>query len=218
MASEDTRIPDTFGLYVILTNPVRGYEYCADVCVEFAVPFVQLRIKETSEYQVLRIAEKLRYITHHSATRLIINDYPDVARDCSADGVHVGQDDMPFEEVKEIVGPEMLIGLSTHNPEQTEEACKKRPDYIGIGPVYATPTKKIPDPVLGIDGMKEMLAKATVPAVCIGGITLERLPEVLKAGARNFCMVRPVCESREPGKVIKKIIETYLLYSNDFNK
>ncbi len=209
MAAEKLRIKDNFGLYIILTSPVRGYEYCTNVCVEYELPFIQLRMKEHSEYRALRVAEKLRYITENSATRLIINDYPRVARDCAADGVHVGQEDMPFDEVKALVGPEMLVGLSTHNPAQTGEACEKMPDYIGIGPVYATPTKKVPDPALGLDGMKEMLAKATVPAVCIGGISLERLPDVLNAGAKNFCMVRPVCEAANPAGVIKRILDIY---------
>lgn len=202
-------LSDNFGFYAILTNPVKGYEYLTNVCVEKELPFVQLRMKEVSEYEVLKTAEKLRYITENSATRLIINDYPRVAVDSAANGVHVGQDDMPYDEVLEIVGPDMIIGVSTHNPDQTKKACEKQPDYIGIGPVYETPTKKIPDPVIGLDVMKEMIDKATVPAVCIGGISLERLPDVLKAGAKNFCIVRPVCESKEPAKVIRKILDTY---------
>jgi thiamine-phosphate pyrophosphorylase len=75
-----------------------------------------------------------------------------------------------------------------------------------VGPVYATPTKKTPDPVIGIDGMKKMLAQATVPAVAIGGITLENLPLVLSAGAKNFCMVRPITTAHEPEKVLRKIL------------
>ncbi len=208
---DDNKQPltDNFGFYAILTNPVKGYEYLANVCVEYEVPFVQLRMKVATEYEALLIAEKLRYITENSSTRLIINDFPWVAVDSAADGVHVGQDDMPYDEVLEIVGLDMIIGVSTHNPDQTEKACEKRPDYIGIGPVFATPTKKIPDPVLGLEGMKKMVEKATVPAVCIGGISLELLPEVLKAGAKNFCMVRPVCDSPNPAKIIKKILAVY---------
>jgi thiamine-phosphate pyrophosphorylase len=205
----NSRVPNNFGFYAILTNPKRGYDYTAHILVDHEVPFIQLRIKDTTEYNVLRIAEKLSTITEGTLSQLIINDYPRVALDSGANGVHVGQDDMPFEQVREMAGPDLLIGLSTHNLEQTIDACKKMPDYIGIGPVYATPTKKIPDPVLGIEGMKEMLDKATVPAVCIGGISLERLPEVLKAGAKIYCMVRPVCEADDPGKVVKNIIKVF---------
>ena len=203
------KVADNFGFYAILTNPKRGYEYLAHVCVELEIPLLQLRMKDTKDYEVLLMAEKLRQITEDTNTLLIINDYPHVAKDSGADGVHLGQDDMPIEQVREIVNPDTIIGLSSHNPDQTEEACKKQPDYIGIGPVYATPTKKIPDPVIGLDGMKEMLDIATVPAVCIGGISLERLPEVLQAGARNFSIVRPVCEFNNPASVIKKILHIY---------
>ena len=203
------RVADNFGFYAILTNPLRGYEYTANVCVELQVPFIQLRIKEISEYKILLLAEKLRQITEKTSSLFIINDYPVVAKDSGADGVHLGQDDMQIEQAREIVGSDAIIGLSTHNPQQTEDACKKQPDYIGIGPVYATPTKKIPDPVIGLDGMKEMLDIATVPAVCIGGISLERLPELLQAGARNFCLVREVCDSKDPAGVIRKIFEVH---------
>ena len=205
----DSKVADNFGFYTILTNPLRGYEYTTNVCVELEIPFIQLRMKETSEYKFLLMADKLRQITENTNSLFIINDYPIVAKDSGADGVHLGQDDMSIEQAREIVGPDAIIGLSSHNPQQTEDACKKQPDYIGIGPVYATPTKKIPDPVIGLDGMKEMLDIATVPAVCIGGISLERLPEVLKAGARNFSIVRPVCESDNPASVIKKILRIY---------
>ena len=202
-------VTDNFGFYAIVTNPLKGYEYVTNVCVELEIPFIQLRMKDTNEYNVLRKAEKLKYITENTETSLIINDYPLVAKDSGADGVHLGQDDMPIEQVREIVSPDTIIGLSSHNPEQTEKTCEKLPDYIGIGPVYATPTKKVPDPVIGLDGMKEMLDIATAPAVCIGGISLERLPDVLKAGAKNFCVVRPVCESNDPASVIKKILRIY---------
>lgn len=203
------KVSDNFGFYAILTDPQRGYDYVTNVLVEHETPFIQLRMKNTSEYEVLKTAEKMRYITENTKTILIINDYVHIAKDCGADGVHIGQSDMPIEEVRDVLGQDAIIGLSTHNPEQTKKACEKKPDYIGIGPVYATPTKNIPDPVLGLDGMKEMLEIATVPAVCIGGISMERLGDVLKAGARNFCMVRPVCVSDNPGKVVKAILELY---------
>ncbi len=207
-------VNDNFGFYAILTNPIRGYEYLTHVLVDNNIAFAQLRIKDEKEYKILRIAEKLRYITEKTNTKLIINDFPNIAKDCEADGVHVGQDDMDFEAVKEIMGNDKIIGISTHNIEQTEKACELKPDYIGVGPVYSTPTKNIPDPVIGFDGMKEMVEKATVPAVCIGGISMQRLQDVLKAGAKNFCMVRPVCEANSPDKIVKEILKVYNDYKN----
>ncbi|MBN1983272.1 MAG: thiamine phosphate synthase [Chitinivibrionales bacterium] len=206
----ELKLKDGFGFYAILTDPLRGYEYCASLCVELSVPLIQLRMKDVSRYAVLRMAEKLRKITENSASKFIVNDFADVAVDCAADGVHIGQDDGKYGDIRAQVGESMIIGISTHNPKQTEQACTSpKPDYIGIGPVYPTPTKKHPDPVVGLSGMKAMLEKATVPAVCIGGITLQTLPLVLTNGAKNFCLVRPVCASEAPGEVIRKIQELY---------
>ncbi len=195
-----------FGFYSVLTNPVVGYERACRIMVEHGVPFVQLRMKDGTEEQVRRTAARMRKVTEGSQTKFIVNDYPDIAHEIGADGVHLGQSDMSYSEARQIVGDEATIGISTHNPDQTKEACRFSPDYIGVGPVYTTPTKAVPDPVIGLDGMAKMLAAATVPAVCIGGISLERLPAVLQAGARNVCIVRPVCQSEDPEPVVKEIM------------
>lgn len=195
-----------FGFYAILTAPLRGYEYCTKVLVDAEVPFVQLRMKDVSPGDILPTAQLMRRITLDSNTKFIVNDYPELARDCGADGVHIGQDDMPIHVVRRIVGPDAIIGLSTHSPDQTKAACALGPDYIGIGPVFPTPTKRNPDPVIGIDGMRRMLAAATVPAVVIGGIDLSNVQQVLDAGAKNFCMVRQFTQSEEPEKTVAEIL------------
>lgn len=206
------KIPETFGLYAILTDPVRGYEYTAKLFADFRLPFIQLRMKKEPEDVIRKTAEKLLTIIAGSGSRLIINDHPDIAAAVCAAGVHVGQDDMPYENARRIVGPGAIIGISTHTPEQTLKACTLRPDYIGIGPVYATPTKNKPDPVIGIHGMKAMLAAATIPAVVIGGIDLTTLREVLDAGAKNFCMVRPLMKARHPEKPLIEALKIYREY------
>jgi thiamine-phosphate pyrophosphorylase len=198
-----------FGFYAILTGPVRGYEYCTRLFVDHEIAFVQLRMKDAPKDAVIETAEKMRAVTQRTKTRLIINDNPDIAARVAADGVHVGQSDMPYQEARRIVGGAAIVGISTHSVKQMRQACALRPDYVGMGPVYATPTKKNPDPVIGLDGMKNMLAAATVPAVAIGGITLENLPLVLAAGAKNFCMVRPITQAQEPEKVLKEILRIY---------
>ena len=203
------KIEDSFGFYAILTDPIRGYGYVANVLAELSVPFVQLREKKKSEFEVLKIAEKLGKIFEATDTKFIINDYVNIVPDCGADGVHLGQNDMSFEEARDILGADKIIGLSTHNPNQTESANHLSPDYIGVGPVYKTPTKDIPDPVLGIDTMAEMVGISNQPAVCIGGISFDRLPDVINGGAKNFSMVRPVCSSEDPRREIKKILEIY---------
>ena len=113
---------------------------------------------------------------------------------------------MPYREAREIVGDEAIVGLSTHNPDQTRAACALGPDYIGVGPVYATPTKKIPDPVLGLDGMRAMLDLATVPAVCLGGIDHGNARDVLMAGAKNICAVRCINASQTPAEELDRML------------
>ena len=182
-----------------------GYRELARVMVAHRVPLIQLRLKERPREELRALAAELRPLVT-PPSRFIVNDDPEIAREVGADGVHLGQEDMPYPEARRILGEGALIGLSTHNPEQTRRACALGPDYIGIGPVFATPTKRIPDPVLGLERMAEMLALATVPAVCIGGIDLVNLPRVLAAGARNVCAVRPVTRAPYPGKVLAEFM------------
>jgi len=176
--------------------------------VDYGVHVVQLRMKGAPKPIVIDTALQMRKITEGTNTLLIINDDPQIAVEVGADGVHIGQGDMSYTDARMIVGDDMLIGVSTHNPRQTMDACKLPADYIGVGPVFATPTKKIPDPVIGIDGMREMLSASTVQAVAIGGINLENLPTVLAAGAKNFCMVRQLTQSENPKSVLEEIIRT----------
>ena len=202
-------ITSNFGFYAILTNPVIGYGRLTGILVKNNVAFVQLRMKDAPKNDVWRTARAMRSITAGSNTKLIINDDPKLAADIGADGVHLGQNDMGYAEARALVGERALIGLSTHNLDQVRAACALKPDYIGVGPVFATPTKKIADPVIGLSGMSEMLRTATVPAVAIGGINLENLDRVVKSGAKNFSLVRPLNETKNPEAVLKQILECY---------
>lgn len=207
-----SKLPSEIGFYAILTDPFRGYSYLTELLVEYRIPIVQLRMKDASLETIESTARTMVDLTRGSSTRLVINDYPELTKNVDADGVHLGQSDMPFKEARGIVGANAVIGISTHSPEQTIGACSLAPDYIGVGPVFPTPTKKNADPVIGISTMKEMISLSTVPAVAIGGISLDTLPKVLEAGARNFCMVRPLNQSQDPEKVLKEILKTYSEY------
>lgn len=193
------------GLYGILTDPVVGYEELARVMVERGLKIIQLRMKDVDPGEVTSVARAIREIVPPGVS-FVVNDDPRIAAEVEADGVHLGQDDMPYEEARRIVGPDAIIGLSTHNPDQTRRACALRPDYIGVGPVWATPTKKNPDPVIGIDGMREMLGLATVPAVVLGGIDHSNVGEVVAGGAANLCAVRCINGSRDPGGEIDRLL------------
>ncbi len=200
-------IEDNFGFYGILTNPVRGYDYLTKLLVDNEIRFIQLRMKNGTDFDKLKIAESMKKITEGSNTLLVMNDSAQIALDSGADGVHVGQGDMSVSDVRKLVGDEMIVGLSTHNPSETEAAQNEAVNYVGVGPVYTTPTKDIPDPVLGLDTMKEMIDISKVPAVTLGGIDFDRLPKVLEGGSRNYSMVRPLCASEDPAIELKMILE-----------
>lgn len=196
-----------FGLYLVMTDPVSGYEKCTEAAVEAGVKIVQLRMKHAARADIVRRARELRRITSGTDTLFIVNDDPAIASEVGADGVHVGQDDMDPAEIRRRWPELKIIGLSTHSPEQTASSIAKNVDYIGVGPVYATPTKDIPDPTLGLETMAEMIRLSPRPAVAIGGIDEARLPAVLKAGAKNYAVVRAVCKSPNPLEAIRRLME-----------
>ena len=195
-----------FGFYLVITNPVVGYARCAEAAVRAGVKIVQLRMKHAAREDILREAREMRRVTRGTETLFIVNDDPALAAEAEADGVHVGQDDMSPVEVRAKFPQLKVVGLSTHNLDQVRASVTQPIDYIGVGPVYATPTKDIPDPTLGLETMGEMIAAAAHPAVAIGGIDAERLPGVIAAGARNFAVVRAVCQSPDPYSAILKLL------------
>ena len=195
---------EDFGFYLVMTNPVVGYAKCAEAAVKAGVKIIQLRMKHASREDVLSEAREVRRVTAGTGTLFIVNDDPAIASEAGADGVHVGQDDITPAEVRVRFPDLRIVGLSTHNLEQVRSSVSQPIDYIGVGPVYATPTKDIPDPTLGLKTMGEMIAAAAHPAVAIGGIDLTRLPDVRAAGAKNFAVVRAVCQSHDPyGEMLK---------------
>ena len=198
-----------FGFYLVITNPVVGYARCAEAAVRAGVRIVQLRMKHAAREDILREAREMRRVTRGTETLFIVNDDPALAVEAEADGVHVGQDDMPPAEVRAKFPQLKVVGLSTHNLDQVRASWDQPIDYIGVGPVYATPTKDIPDPTLGPEMAGRMIAVARVPAVAIGGINAETLPAVLAAGARNFAVVRAVCQSLDPYSAIRKLVEIH---------
>lgn len=208
-------VPVRFGFYAILTDPLMGYEYMTEMLVANEIRFIQLRMKETEDSMVLKTAEKLRKITADTRSLFIINDSPEIARAIDADGVHIGQGDMAFKEARAIVGPGKILGISTRDPGQVQKACTEGPDYIGMGPVFPTPLKVEREPAIGLDGLNAMLKACTLPSVALGSINETNLRDVLKAGAVNFCSIRPITQSREPEKALKALLKIY--NENNYN-
>ena len=196
-----------FGFYLVMTNPKVGYVECAKAAVKAGVRIIQLRMKHCPREEIVTMGKAVREVTRGTETLFIVNDDPSIAVEVGADGVHVGQDDMSVAEVRARYPSLRIVGLSTHNPAQALAAIPQKPDYIGVGPVWATPTKDIPDPTLGVATAVQMAQSVPFPAVCIGGVDPDRLPELLKAGAKNFSVVRAVCASDDPYSAIRKLQE-----------
>ena len=194
-----------FGLYLVLSDPVTSFETCAEAAVNANVHFIQLRLKNSARTTIISVARNLRSITHNSCTRFIINDDPEIAREVAADGVHLGQTDMVLTQARRLYPELRIFGLSTHSHEQALQATQLQPDYCGVGPVFATPTKAIPDPTLGPEQAGEIIQSAPFTTVAIGGIDLNNLPLVLRAGAINFAVVRYVCRDPKPYDAIRRL-------------
>lgn len=199
---------EQFGLYLILTDPVAGYEACARAAVARGVRYLQLRMKNTTHAEVLETARVLREITRGSQTRFIINDDLDVAIESDADGIHLGQTDQSLDQARRAWGvPGKLFGLSTHSEEQAKQATELQPDYIGVGPVFPTPTKVDHDPALGISATARIMQATPLTAVAIGGINETNLPQLLEAGIGNHCVVRAVNAAPDPAEAIRRLQE-----------
>ncbi len=200
---------DNFGIYLIITNPVLEYSKIAEIAVRQKIRYIQLREKNKNDRKLISIIKDIKSIVKDSATKLIIDDRPDLARICQTDGVHLGQSDIPIDLAKKVY-PTGIYGLSTHSFEQAVTALKKSPDYIGYGPIFPTPTKKIPDPVVGVNSIRKIVEYSKIPVVAIGGIHESNIDEVLSAGAKNVCLVRYFMESEnleDRLKIIKEKIQ-----------
>ena len=156
--------------------------------IDGGVDVLQLRGKKNSAAEIEAIATKLRPVTAKHSVPLIINDYPQIAQAVGADGVHVGQDDVSVNEAREQGGGHLLVGKSTHSLAQARAAIDEGADYIGFGPLFATPTKPDYKPI-GLADIAEAHRIVKVPIFCIGGIKLENLAQVIAAGARRVVIV-----------------------------
>ena len=166
------------------------------------VDVVQLRIKDGSDDAVLGAAERFSRVCERHGALFILNDRPDLVHAAGADGVHVGQDDMPAVKARAIVGEEHLVGLSTHSPAQVDAAVGV--DYIGVGPVYETPTKP-GRPAVGTALVRYAASHAGAPFFAIGGVTAENVVDVCEAGATRIAVVRALTDARDPELAARRL-------------
>ena len=185
-------------LYFV-TDVRPGLEKLLAAALSGGVDMVQLRDKGASDSELLRAAEVFRRLCDEHGALFWLNDRPDLARECGADGVHVGQDDMPVAEARRIAGDDVLVGLSTHSPEQLHAAVADgAADQLSVGPVWETPTKE-GRPAAGLDYVRHAARVAgDRPWFAIGGIDLDNVREVTDAGASRVVVVRAIRDADDP--------------------
>ncbi len=170
------------------------------------VEVLQLRAKDTPPRELHPLACELQLLAAEAGVPLIINDHPQLARESGAAGVHVGQDDLSVAEARQIVGRGCIVGRSTHSLQQAQNAAAEGADYIGFGPLFATPTK--PDYVpIGLADIAAVHQLVQVPIFCIGGIKRHNLPEVLAAGARRVVIVSELLQAPDVPTYIRSVRE-----------
>lgn len=173
--------------------------------VQGGVAYVQLREKDISTRLFVEEARAIKKILEPYRVPLIINDRLDVALACGADGVHIGQDDMPYETARKLMGKDAVIGLSVETWEDVEASEKLNVSYIGVSPVFATPTKTDTKEPWGLDGLKKIKAFSRHPLVAIGGINESNAREVIAAGADCIAVVSAICAAPDPAAATRNL-------------
>lgn len=189
-----------FKLYAITGenfHPGRPMLEVMELAILGGADIVQLRDKKSPKRDVLTKARALRELTRKYGTTFIVNDHLDIALAVDADGVHLGQEDLPLAEARKVMGPNKIIGISTHAIEEARQAEREGADYIGAGPVFATQTKEDVVAPVTTGYIEQVAAEIRIPFVAIGGIKLDNVDRVLAAGATRICAVSAIVGSED---------------------
>jgi thiamine-phosphate pyrophosphorylase len=197
-------------LYVILDAALlnNSPHDCAQELAAAGVRLMQYRDKSASARDLLQTSRELVSSLKPRGVSVVVNDRPDVAALAGAAGVHVGQQDLEPERARAVVGKEIWIGVSTHNLDQFRRAAATSADYIAVGPIFLTTSKQNPDPVVGLEFVRQVRTLTDKPIVAIGGITLERAASVIAAGADSVAVIRDVVCAVKPGERARRFLET----------
>jgi thiamine-phosphate pyrophosphorylase len=202
----DNRHERLRGARLYLVSDRRGERFLGQA-LRGGVDIVQLRIKDAPAQEVLDAARRFAPICAAHGALFILNDRPDLVAAAGADGVHLGQEDVPVDEARALLGQDRVIGLSTHTPEQVDGG--NGADYIGVGPVHATPTKP-GRPAVGVELVRYAASHAAVPFFAIGGIDPGNVEDVCAAGAQRVAVVRSLAEANDPestARVLRRAVE-----------
>jgi thiamine-phosphate pyrophosphorylase len=198
-----------FSLYLVTDRNATSGRPLFEVleeCLDAGVRAIQLREKDLSGRELYKLASELRTLTRRSRARLLINDRIDIALAVGADGVQLPSDSFPPTEARRLLGSGKLIGVSTHSLDQAKSAEKEGADFIVFGPVFDTPSKRGYGPPLGIDALANAADSLGKPVFAIGGIRVEDVPKLRKAGARGVAAISAILSSPEPGKIVRRFI------------
>jgi thiamine-phosphate pyrophosphorylase len=199
-----------FKLYVITGesfHPGRPLLEVMEQAIIGGADIIQLRDKSSSKRDILIKARGLRELTRRYGVTFIVNDHIDIALAVDADGIHLGQDDLPIAEARKIVGPDKWIGISTHAIEEAREAEREGADYIGVGPVFETKSKVDVVAPVSTDYVFQVAAEIKIPFVAIGGIKLHNIDQVLDAGATRICAISEIVGSQDVAGICAAFLE-----------
>ncbi len=194
-------------IYPVISSEFTNNRPVLDVLTAIAhggAKVVQLREKNKTKAEIYELALRYREITAAHNMLLIINDHLDIALACGADGVHLGQDDLPLTAAKTICG-EVFLGCSTHDPQEAEKAILEGADYINIGPIYHTGTKAVACGAVGIEMLNEIIPGLDIPFSVMGGIKARYIPELLAAGAARIAMVTEISQAENICEKVKEL-------------
>lgn len=194
-----SRIPRLYAIIDAAQTGARSPVQVAETLLAAGVRLIQYRDKTATSRRLFEVCREIVVRTKREEALFIVNDRADVARASGADGVHVGQEDLPLELVRRVLQPGQWAGVSTHTLPQMAKAEASSADYVAFGPIFATRSKDRPDPVVGLDGLREARQKTRKPLVAIGGITLENAPSVIEAGADSVAVIRDLLGAEDLG-------------------
>ncbi len=211
MTKDCQRLTLPEGIYGILGEKFslgRSNSEVARQMVDNGIAVLQYREKLTdnrkSVLEMYRECEEIRRITADAGVMFIINDYADIALMVGADGIHQGQDDLPIRQVRKIA-PDMILGCSTHSPDQAKQAVLDGADYIGVGPIFTTQTKDDVCDAVGLEYLEYIVHNQTIPFVAIGGIKRNNIAQVVQRGAKTVCLVTEIIGAEDIGRRIAEI-------------
>jgi thiamine-phosphate pyrophosphorylase len=191
-------------LYILLDGgrSFEVFQWLVQGLTEAGVDIIQLRDKQLCDRELVARGRELRKITRGSNTLFVVNDRPDIAAIVEADGVHVGQDELSVTEARAVLGPNRLVGVSTHSIEQARQAVLDGADYIGCGPTFPSPTKEFNE-FPGLSFLRAVAEEISLPAFAIGGITLDTLPQIFEAGCHRIAVSNYVTSAKNPRSAIE---------------